>query len=529
MKYKDLKKLKMYNSLVSVIIPTYQRFDSLKVAINSVLKQTYKNIEIIVINDCSKDIRYETLNQLYSQESFPEKISHQEKSIYIKIINLPINMREKYKSKSCQGLTRNIGVENSKGEYLAFLDDDDCWVDPQKIEKQINAMKKFNILICGTNMYKGEGIYDSTENYKSYLSEQIKSQIGNLKDLIQTNILCNSTVIVNKDIYIYTGMQKIENYEDYECWKRIVTITGKFLYLNEKTAYYNFDPIGKTIYYEHGSRKKNTQVFNNSDITVVTGYFSIKSKFTENHYDFWLRNFLQLKCNMVIYTDKKNFQKIKEIRNDPNNTCIYIREIEDFFVSKDKDYWKYCKTIDRETNHTEELYMVWAEKTFLCQDALSRNPFNSEYFLWSDIGCVRNIDNIKYITSFPSIEKILLLPVEKFWLSLVYDFTENDFIIDGKIAKSLQNLNGLSCLPLARIQGGFFGGHKNTWQKWIDIFKNEIELFKETKTYGGKDQNLMNNIYIRQVHLNKESNFIHLEKFGKQGGDEWFSYLFKLS
>ena len=102
------------------------------------LANTYKNVEIIVINDCSTDQRY------YSGE-----LEKYEKTT---IIHLPVNMRVKHNVSSAQGMTRNHGLEIAKGEWIAFLDDDDFYLET-KIEKQLELMKMNNILFSTTNMY----------------------------------------------------------------------------------------------------------------------------------------------------------------------------------------------------------------------------------------------------------------------------------------------------------------------------------------------------------------------------------------
>ena len=102
---------------ITVIIPTFNRKQYLFHAINSVLAQTYKNIELIIIDDGSSD---KTINQLKSYES--------QLKIY----------RQKNKGVSA---ARNKGIKLSKSDWVAFLDSDDQW-DIKKLEKQINYLKK---------------------------------------------------------------------------------------------------------------------------------------------------------------------------------------------------------------------------------------------------------------------------------------------------------------------------------------------------------------------------------------------------
>ena len=110
----------MVKGMVSCIIPTYRRSDSLIKAINSVLAQTYKNIEVIVVDDNDPDDKY--------------SIMVQDKLATIKDERLRYIKQERHKNGAA---ARNTGIKASRGEYIAFLDDDE-WL-PEKLEMQINA------------------------------------------------------------------------------------------------------------------------------------------------------------------------------------------------------------------------------------------------------------------------------------------------------------------------------------------------------------------------------------------------------
>jgi glycosyltransferase involved in cell wall biosynthesis len=118
--------IKAKNPLISVIIPCFNSDNFIRESINSVLNQTYKNIEIIVIDDGSVDT---TLSIL------------QEYSGFLTILN---------QNNSGAGSARNAGLRASNGEYIAFLDSDDYW-DPDKIRKQLNLMlhEKLDLVYCG--------------------------------------------------------------------------------------------------------------------------------------------------------------------------------------------------------------------------------------------------------------------------------------------------------------------------------------------------------------------------------------------
>ena len=108
--------------LVSVVIPTYSRSDTLERALNGILKQTYQNLDIIVVDDNPPDSVY----RLFVQQIIKKYASDQR----IRYIQNPQNLGG--------AGARNVGIEAAKGEYIAFLDDDDEYY-PEKIEKQLKV------------------------------------------------------------------------------------------------------------------------------------------------------------------------------------------------------------------------------------------------------------------------------------------------------------------------------------------------------------------------------------------------------
>ena len=100
---------------VSIIIPFYNNVDWLNEAVDSVMKQTYKDYEIIVVNDGSKE------DITLFLEKNPE-------IIYF------------YQKNNGAGSARNKGIDVARGKYIAFLDSDDVWL-PQKLEKQVDYME----------------------------------------------------------------------------------------------------------------------------------------------------------------------------------------------------------------------------------------------------------------------------------------------------------------------------------------------------------------------------------------------------
>ena len=141
----------MNKPTVSVIIPSYNRYEYLARAIESVHNQTYKDIEIIVINDGSTQKEYKELTSLSSNAT---------------IINLANNQKAIHGFGP--GNIRNFGLEKSNGKYIAFLDDDDYWLE-NKIEIQIDLLESSEHKISSSEAYIGDGVYKSNQNYERFL------------------------------------------------------------------------------------------------------------------------------------------------------------------------------------------------------------------------------------------------------------------------------------------------------------------------------------------------------------------------
>jgi glycosyltransferase involved in cell wall biosynthesis len=213
----------MESLTVSVIIPTYNRYEMCLAAVRSVLDSTYKNTEIIVIDDCSTDERY--------QQGELERLAHV-------VIHLPVNMRKLHGVAAAQGATRQVGIERARGEYIAFLDDDDMF-HPDKLQLQISAMQKDpSIGLCCANMYKIN--YDNSGKYAiigNYHRPGVLPYIFKKANIHRVNWINNSTVVIKRQILDSCGPFKLGKYEDYDMWLRAMEYTDG-IYIDAPLTYY---------------------------------------------------------------------------------------------------------------------------------------------------------------------------------------------------------------------------------------------------------------------------------------------------
>ncbi len=111
--------------LVSVIVPTYKRDSSLVRALESLENQTYKNIEVVVVNDCVEEAWKE-----YVENTIQKFIDNG--ILKIVFIQNQVNLGS--------AKTRNVGIENASGKYITFLDDDDVYLPHHAVETFYNEL-----------------------------------------------------------------------------------------------------------------------------------------------------------------------------------------------------------------------------------------------------------------------------------------------------------------------------------------------------------------------------------------------------
>ncbi len=211
--------------LVSVILPAYNKEKYIKRAVESVLNQTYKNIEIIIIDDKSTDKTPEVIS----------KLSQKDPSIII--LTNKVNL----------GLTRtlNKGIKVARGKYIARLDDEDFWCDKKKLEKQVDFLEKnteYGLVGGGAIEVDQEG-----RKIMRYLLSENDEDIR--KVILFSTPFVHVAVLFRKDIWEKTGgyNEELDGSEDIDLWLKIGKLS-KFYNFQEFFACY----IGHDYYKNPG-------------------------------------------------------------------------------------------------------------------------------------------------------------------------------------------------------------------------------------------------------------------------------------
>ncbi len=191
----------------SVIIPTYNRFNFLKTAIDSVLRQTYNNFQLTVIDDGSKD--------------GTDKLIHTYKDSRLKYI---------YQDNLGVSSARNRGISESTGEYIAFLDSDDRWV-PEKLEEIENATKEHP----GYFVYHTQEKWFRNGKHLNHMKKHFKQNGYIFDGCLKLCKVSISTAVVKRELFKTIGVfdENMPVCEDYDFWLRV---SVKYpVYLIDKT------------------------------------------------------------------------------------------------------------------------------------------------------------------------------------------------------------------------------------------------------------------------------------------------------
>lgn len=232
--------------------------------------------------------------------------------------------------------------------------------------------------------------------------------------------------------------------------------------------------------------------------TIVTAFFDFpEKKHTSQRYIEWMKNFLpNTSAPMVIYTDEGSYDMIQTLRSAHADSTIIIKtRIEDFHCYKMLDYWNRDLTRDHERGyHNTALYMIWNEKSMFIKRAMDSNYFSTEYFMWCDIGMVREERHIKHLTGFPSTEFIRTLQNRVYLLSMG-DFTEEELKMSG--ATDIFRYKN-------KIGGGVIFGHRDVLKVWVHEYYKMLDEFMKNDCFAGKDQSVMACVYLKNrdlIHL----------------------------
>ena len=198
-------------SLVSVVLPTYNMARFLPEALQSVLSQTYRHLEVHVIDDGSVDNPKEAIAPLMHDS----------------------RVRYHWQPNGGQGRAKNLGIRASSGDYIAFIDADDLWV-PDKLERQLPVFDRPEVGVVYTGFQKID------QGGAPLPTTQVTPRTGRItNDLLIENFVTGMTAVVRRQCFDVVGLfdESLPMAIDYDLWLRI-SIRFEFAYLDHVTYLY---------------------------------------------------------------------------------------------------------------------------------------------------------------------------------------------------------------------------------------------------------------------------------------------------
>ncbi len=294
----------------SIILPTYNDLENLKKSIRSIDRQTYKNFELIIVNDGSNDDTKLYLSKL----NIP----------YIKVVNLE-------KNSGGPATARNKAIENSSGMWLCFIDSDDFWfkrkleVMKNMIEEKSNCDVFCHNLISKNKISKKKiklfsGPLSANQEYKDLLT------IGN--KLLLSGTCVNSKFLIENKIH-FNSKKKYISVEDYDFWLNLSFKDAKFFFIKEFLG----------IYLKHERNLTNNIILHKKNLLfVIRNHVFRIQKFEKNKSRLWKQLYSKHIIELImIYFNKFNNYKTafylfhKFLRK---YNLIFMRELLLFIIRK---------------------------------------------------------------------------------------------------------------------------------------------------------------------------------------------------
>ena len=299
----------MKNPVISVIMPAYNAEKYIGESIESVLSQQYAHWELLIINDGSSDNTQQIIDKYILQDN---------------------RIRTFYQENSKQGKARNLGIQNARGEYIAFLDSDDIMF-PDRLSYQFQTLVNSNFDMLFNNAYKFSYDYRA-DNLKDFLvKDEIFKGKAALNRFLEMNPVPMLTVLVRKQALEEVGCFSInplfENAEDYHLWLKLLQ-AGKNIFSTDKV-------VGAYRLYEQST------TFYDS-LSFVDSVFAITDILKEKKDSKELKKIIKQKKRMFIAQTRKMpqeiyFSKIKKMLSiHPSNSFHYtmIKKLDLFFGRK---------------------------------------------------------------------------------------------------------------------------------------------------------------------------------------------------
>lgn len=220
-------------------------------------------------------------------------------------------------------------------------------------------------------------------------------------------------------------------------------------------------------------------------ITIVTCYYKIKSKRTHECYMNYMNNFFNnINANIVVYTSESDSKLLDKFKND--KIKIVIKEFDQIEL-----YKKYFNIMEEQyqmdnqkyTGRTYQCYILWNSKLDFLKETIETNPFNSDKFMWLDIGAIRTQDIVDLLKTFPVYENI----------------SKNK--IDIAYLREINNPNQKYFQDEIHFSGSMFASGIKSILKFHELYYKKFQEYVDNNKFIGCDQQIISSVYLENKDL----------------------------
>ncbi len=225
----------------------------------------------------------------------------------------------------------------------------------------------------------------------------------------------------------------------------------------------------------------------NKKTTLVTCYYKIPSKQSHEKYNEYITNFfenLNPDVNLVIFTSSDLIAYFHNFIKNKDNIKIIVREFNDLFIKNkynniwekqyEMDLLKYCK-------RSYQCYIIWNSKVEFVLEVIKLNLFDTDKFIWIDIGCVRNKNCFEYFKNFGNYNKISNDKIDIVLLDGFKDHNQKFFVNE------------------VHFSGAIFAGTKNTFIKYHELYYKKFDEYLDNNQFIGCDQQIISSVYLENT------------------------------
>lgn len=274
--------------LFSIVIPVYNRADLLRRAISSVLKQTYNNYEVIIVNDCSTENIYSEIQNLLTNK--------------IRLIDLDKNVGG--------AEARNIAIREATGEYISFLDSDDFWEEEklQILNEQITKNREYKIFFNESYILKKSVLIKSKiagdlKNHKTLFEFMVLTD-----SLLQTSALTIESNLIKETLFT----SNLKKHQDLDLYIKFKNKKNEIFFIHKALSTWDISHEKTSI-----SRQDNLEV-------SINWLKTNKSKMDEKVFYLFILKYLYSRNTLDLFG--KDFELIKEgIKRKKINLIVFIK------------------------------------------------------------------------------------------------------------------------------------------------------------------------------------------------------------